>query len=155
MGTNQLSLDALLTPKQIITGKEPEDITFELPISYDSFLTNNIVFPIVDADPEEELPFDCGGKIYDRARATNGDCLLVWHAIYDPPGPHAVQVYLALQDKRKGTLYGIGPPIAVTTSNLCQFSLDSANYDVDAARLSCPLAGEKRPIHHRMRHHQR
>ncbi len=131
LGTNQLPLDALLTPKQIITGKEPEDITFELPISYDSFLTNNIVFPIVDADPEEELPFDCGGKIYDRARATNGDCLLVWHAIYDPPGPHAVQAYLALEDKREGTLYGIGPPIAVTTSNLCQFSLDCANYDPD------------------------
>jgi len=131
LGTNQLSLDALLTPRQIITGKEPEDITFELPISYDSFITNNIVFPIVDADPEEELPFDCGGKVYDRERATNGDCMLVWHAIYDPPGPHAVQVYLALQDKREGTLSGIGPPIAVTTSNLCQFSLDSANYDVD------------------------
>jgi len=130
-GTNELSLDALLTPKQIITGKEPEDITFELPISYGSFITNNIVFPIVDADPEEELPFDCGGKVYDRERATNGDCLLIWHAIYDPPGRHAVQVYLALKDEREGTLYGIGPPIAVTTSNLCQFSLDSANYDVE------------------------
>ena len=129
LGTNQLSLDALLTPRQIITGKEPEDITFELPIRYDSFVTNNIVFPIVDADPEEELPFDCGGKVYGRKRATNGDCLLVWHAIYDPPGRHAVQIYLALEDKRGGTLYGIGPPIPVTTSNLCQFSLDCANYD--------------------------
>jgi len=130
-GTNKLSLDALLTPKQILTGKEPEDITFDLPISYDFFITNNVVFPIVDADPEEELPFDCGGKVYDRECATNGDCLLIWHAIYDPPGRHAVQVYLALDDKREGTLYGIGPPIAVTTSNLCQFSLDCVNYDVE------------------------
>jgi hypothetical protein len=130
-GTNQLSLSALLTPKQIVTGNEPEDITFELPISYDAITNKNSLFVVVDADPEEELKIDSGGKVYERERATNGDCLVVWHAIYDPPGRHAVQVYLILEDKREGTFIIFGPPIAVTTTNLCQFSLDSVNYDVD------------------------
>ena len=130
-GTNQLSLGALLTPKQIVTGNEPEDITFELPISYDAITNKNSLFVVVDADPEEELKIDSGGKVYERERATNGDCLVVWHAIYDPPGRHAVQVYLILEDKREGTFIIFGPPIAVTTTNLCQFSLDSVNYDVD------------------------
>lgn len=127
-GTNRLTLEALLTPKQIITGREPEEITLELPIRYDAFATNNIVFPVVDADPEAGLP-DGGGKVYERRCATNGDCLLVWHTIYDPPGRHAVQVYLALDDKVEGTLYGMGPPVTITTSNLCQFSVDCANYE--------------------------
>ena len=131
LGTNHHSLCALLTPKQIITGKEPEDITFELPISYEAITNGNILHVVVDGDPEELYKFDSGGKVCDHERASNGDCLLVWHAIYDPPGPHAVQVYLALNDKREGVLSMDGPAIAVTTSNLCQFSLDCVNYDVD------------------------
>jgi len=130
-GTNTLSLCALLTPKQIITGKEPEDITFEFPIRYDAITNNNILFVNVDGDPEEVVKFDSGGKVYDRERAANGDCLVVWHAIFDPPGRHAVQVYVVLEDKREGRLYMSGPPVAVTTSNLCQFSLDCVNYDAD------------------------
>ena len=130
-GTNRLSLCALLTPKQIITGKEPEDITFEFPISYDAITNGNILFVNVDGDPAEEWKLDSGGKVYDRERATNGDYLLVWHAIYDPPGRHAVQTYLVLMDDREGRMYMNGPPVAVTTTNLCQFSLDCVNYDVD------------------------
>jgi len=130
-GTNQLSLDALLTPRQIFTGKEPEDVISEFPISYDVITNHNMLRLIVDADPEDESKLDSGGIVYDCERATNGDCLVVWHAIYDPPGPHAVQAYLVLDDKREGILYMWGRPIVVTTSNLCQFSLDSSSYDVD------------------------
>jgi hypothetical protein len=130
-GTNKLSLCALLTPKQIITGNEPEDITLEFPISYDVITNGNILFVNVDGDPKEQWKLDSGGKVYDRERATNGDYLLVWHAIYDPPGPHAVQAYLVLEDDREGRMYMNGPPVAVTTTNLCQFSLDCVNYDVD------------------------
>lgn len=130
-GTNQLSLDALLTPKQILPGREPEDITFEFPISYNVITNNNMLRLIVDGDPEEEFKMDSGGVVYDCERATNGDCLVIWHAIYDPPGRHAVQAYLVLDNPHGEILYMWGRPIAVTTSNLCQFSLDCVNYDVD------------------------
>ena len=129
--TNKLSLAEMLTPKQVFTGKEPEDITFELPIRYDVVTNNNSLFVIVDADPAEQLKIDSGGKVYDCERAANGDCLIIWHAIYDPPGRRAVQAYLILDDKREGVLSLWGPPVVVTTSNLCQFSLDCANYDPD------------------------
>ncbi|MDR3459925.1 MAG: hypothetical protein P4N60_21055 [Verrucomicrobiae bacterium] len=128
-GTN-LSLPTLLKPTQIITGKEPEDMTFEFPIRYEAMTNDdNLLKVVVDADPEQQFPMDAGGNAYDRERATNGDYLFVWHTIYDPPGPHAVQAYFVLGDKREGNLYINGPPVAVTTSNLCQFSLDCANYD--------------------------
>ncbi len=129
-GTNQLSLDAMLTPRQIFTGKEPEDITIEFPIKYDVLTTNknNLLRVVVDADPGEDFPMDSGGDIYDSERATNGDCLIIWHTIYDPPGLHAVQSYLVLDD-REGRLYLWGRPVTITTSNLCQFSLDCVNYD--------------------------
>ena len=130
-GTNQLSLDALLTPKQILPGREPEDITFEFPISYNVITNNNMLRLIVDGDPEEEFKMDSGGVVYDCERATNGDCLVIWHAIYDPPGAHAVQAYLVLDNPRGEILYMWGRPVAITTSNLCQFSLDCVNYDVD------------------------
>jgi hypothetical protein len=130
-GTSQLSLDALLTPKQILPGREPEDITFEFPISYNVITNNNMLRLIVDGDPEEEFKMDSGGVVYDCERATNGDCLVIWHAIYDPPGAHAVQAYLVLDNPRGEILYMWGRPIAVTTSNFCQFSLDCVNYDAD------------------------
>ncbi len=63
-------------------------------------------------------------------RATNGDCLLVWHTIYDPPGPHAVQVQLFWNSDKGGFLACRSPAIPITTSNLCQFSLASSTYDV-------------------------
>ena len=143
-GTN-LTLATLLTPRQIITGNEPEDITFEFPIRYE-IMTNddNLLQVVVDADPEQQFPMDAGGKAYDLARATNGDYQVVWHTVYDPPGRHAVQAYFVLGDKREGNLYINGPPVAVTTSNLCQFSLDCVNYDVDAgARFHARLPEQK------------
>jgi len=130
-GTNQLSFDALLAPKQILLNREPEDITFEFPISYNVITNNNMLRLIVDGDPEEEFIMDSGGVVYDCERATNGDCLVIWHAIYDPPGAHAVQACLVLDEPHGEILYMWGRPIAVTTSNLCQFSLDSAIYDIE------------------------
>ncbi len=57
--------------------------------------------------------------------------LLVWHTIFDPPRTHAVQARLLWTNERGGYYLGCGPAIAVTTSNLCQFSLDSSTYDVE------------------------
>jgi hypothetical protein len=130
-GTNRLSLAQLMTPRQIITGDEPEDLTFELPVSYDVITNLGALVLLVDAEMDIPMIPDRGARIQDCKRATNGDCLLVWHAIYDPPGRHAVQVQLIHTDWRQAEYFDKSPAIPVVTSNLCQFSLDSATYDVE------------------------
>jgi hypothetical protein len=88
---------------------------------------------LLDADPDPEAMFapDSGAKMQERGRAANGDCLLVWHTIYDPPGPHAIQVGWTLQDTNGAEYWGRGPALFVATSNLCHFSLASAYFDVE------------------------
>jgi hypothetical protein len=128
--TNQPSLAELLTPKQIITGGEPENLTFGVRVSYDAITNLGSLILLVDADPAEPMG-DSGGRIQDCNRAGNGDCLLVWHTIFDPPGRHAVQVQLVLSTRQGGEYLLKGPAIPVVTTNLCQFSLNSATYSVE------------------------
>jgi hypothetical protein len=130
--SNRLSLAELMTPRQVLTGNEPEALTFEFPVSYDA-ITNHGFFLLLDADMDPGSMFapDNGAKIQERSRAPNGDCLLVWHTIYDPPGQHALQVELTWDNAHGAETWCRGPAISVVTSNLCQFSLDSANYDVE------------------------
>jgi len=130
--SNHLSLAELMTPKQVFTGHEPEDLTFEFPVCYDA-ITNHGFFLLLDADTDPGSMFapDSGAKVQELSRAANGDCLLVWHTIYDPPGQHALQVELTWYNDKGAETWCRGPAIPVTTSNLCQFSLDCANYDVE------------------------
>ena len=130
-GTNRPSLAELLTPKQIITGAEPEDLTFELPVSYDVITNRGELTLVADANPESVEEPDSGAKLQECNRAANGDCLLVWHTIYDPPGEHAIQAQLFWESDKRGYFETKGPAIPIVTSNLCQFSLDSSSYDID------------------------
>ena len=96
-GTNQLTLDEMLTLRQITTGKEPDMATFEVPISYDA-LTNiagNLLL-LVDTGPVGES-FGAGAELQDCERATNGNCLLIWNTTYDSPGKHFLQVQLVVE----------------------------------------------------------
>ncbi len=130
--SNQISLAELMTPRQVLTGHEPEDLTFEFPVSYDA-ITNHGFFLLLDADMDPGSMFapDSGAKIQERSRAANGDCQLIWHTIFDPPGQHALQVELTWYNASGAETWCRGPAISVVTSNLCQFSLDSATYDVE------------------------
>jgi hypothetical protein len=130
--TNSLTLAELMTPRQVLTGREPEDLTFQFPVSYDA-VTNHGFFLLLDADTDPASMFapDSGAKVQERIRATNGDCLLIWHTIFDPPGEHALQVELTWFNTNGAETWCRGPAISVTTSNFCQFSLDSATYDVE------------------------
>jgi hypothetical protein len=127
-----LTLAELMTPRQVLTGREPEDLTFQFPINYDAIGEHGF-FLLLDAETNADAMFapDSGAKIQERLRAANGDCLLVWHTIFDPPGQHALQVELTWDDAKGAETWCRGPAIAITTSNLCQFSLDSSTYDVE------------------------
>ena len=87
-----LSLNEMLTLRQVITGKEPELATFELPISYDVIRQIGNLSLLCDADPSEEY----GGDVETRElqRATNGNCRITWNTTYEAPGKHFLQACL-------------------------------------------------------------
>jgi HEAT repeat protein len=130
-GANLPTMADLLTPKQVITGSEPEELTYEIPVSYGA-VANGQICLLLDADTNTEnlnAP-DSGANIQESLRAANGDTLLVWHTIFDPPGKHALQVEWTYVDTNGSESHGRGPAIPVATSNFCQFSLDCATYDI-------------------------
>lgn len=128
--SNRLSLAGLMTPRQVFTGNEPEEFTFQFPINYD-VITNQGFLLLLDADMKPGSLFapDSGAEIQERKRAPNGDCLLVWHTIFDPPGQHALQTELVWHNEKGAEMWCRGPASSVVTSNLCQFSLASAHFD--------------------------
>jgi hypothetical protein len=134
-GTNRLSLAELLTPRRVGGPEEPEVITFELPIHYEVLTNLGSLTLLADADLETSAMADSGARVTLPGRAANGDSLLAWHTIYDPAGPHAIQVLLFWADKRGGEFWIKGPALSVVTSNLCQFSLSSANFDPEAGAI--------------------
>jgi hypothetical protein len=144
--TNPPSLAELLTPKPIIAGGEPENLTFDVPVNYDAITNLGALILLVDADPGKPMG-DSGGRIQDCNRADNGDCLLVWHTIFDPPGNHAVQVQLVLSSRRGGEYLLKGPAIPVVTTNFCQFSLNSATYEVERGAIFHTRLPEKNGLY--------
>lgn len=139
-GTTQLTLDELLTVKQIITGQEPDIATFEVPASYDA-VTNvegNLRL-LVDADPEES-PSSDEAELPECERATNGNCLLVWNTTYDPPGKHYLQaqlLYVPKEDQDEVKLKG--PLVSFLSSNLCQFDASYSGFDSRGATFYAKL----------------
>ncbi|NOS71288.1 MAG: hypothetical protein HOP33_15315 [Verrucomicrobia bacterium] len=129
-GTNQLSLDEMLTLKQIVTGAEPEVVTFELPISYNA-LTNLeatvelYVDPVADNDSDE----GCQAGMIECKPAANGNSLLSWYTIFEAPGTHTLQAGLDLTEPLAPPGEIIGPFHEFTVSNLCQFSIESARFN--------------------------
>ena len=129
-GTNLYSMTELLTLKQIVTGGEPETVTFELPIACDA-LTNLgsihlYVDPVIPDNSDADLAGCTAGWLECR-RATNGNCLLVWDTIYEAPGPHVLQAGLWLEEER--ALDVVGPLSPFSISNICQFSVESSVFN--------------------------
>jgi hypothetical protein len=152
-GTNKLTLDELLSVKQIITGEEPDIATFEIPISYDAVTNIGVIHLLIDAGgPEptdsvwiasspEVRAYDGGGELQECSCATNGNCLLAWNTTYDPPGQHALQAQLLCTDRQKGwhTFEVRGPVAPFFSSNICQFDPFYSEFDSSGAILHAKL----------------
>jgi hypothetical protein len=128
-GTNRLTLDELLTLKQVTTGDEPEKVTFELPVNHD--VLTNIGAPYLFVDParDEDSDEGCVAGEFEWRRATNGNCLIVLSTIYESPGKHALQMGLELNESDRRDEPVVGPVAPFVVSNLCQFSLSSAHFN--------------------------
>jgi hypothetical protein len=128
-GTNQLTLGEMLTLKQIITGAEPETVTFEMPVSYDVVTKLGRLFLFIDPANNDDSDEGCNVQQMECDRAHNGDCLLVWSTIFESFGKHALQAGLLVNELPPNSRDIIGPLLPFTITNLCQFSLSSAYFD--------------------------
>ena len=137
LGLNPLDPNNPFTLKQIITGDEPDIITFEIPISY-NLLTNvgglNLNINGVDATLEEIDP------------ATNGHCLLVWNSTYEPPlRQHLLQAQIMLNGvgaPSTAKLSGMGQLITFYSSNVVQFFESGSMFDDNGAYLDARLPSQ-------------
>jgi hypothetical protein len=130
--TNEFSRGNILALHQIITGTEPELITFELPVSYDVLTNIGQLQLYVDPVPDPDSELGNSAQQVECRRATNGNCQLSWNTIYEAPGKHALQAAMLISDRRESSPREFnGPFKSFIITNLCQFSLTSAQFEHD------------------------
>lgn len=131
-GTNHPTLTEMLRLTPVVSGAQPEVVTFELPIAYDVLTNLGSLHLFIDFTGREDEDSDLGfeARQSECERATNGNCRLVWNTIFEAPGSHALQAGLLLERAPQESLNQeiSGLMTAFVVSNLCQFSLESANF---------------------------
>jgi len=135
----KLTLDELLTARQITNGQEPNIATFEVPISYDIVTNVGELRLIVDGGGEGLMISP--SEMQEAVRATNGHCLLTWNTIFDAPGQHALQVELQYVEKKKNwrPVEIRGPVLPFFSTNICQFNPQFSQYDSRGVTLYAKL----------------
>ncbi|HEX7861393.1 MAG TPA: hypothetical protein VF773_13755 [Verrucomicrobiae bacterium] len=123
------SISDLMSLKAITTGREPETVTFELPIHYESLCRHATISLLVDPVQDPDSGPDSMASEITAAAAPNGNTLLIWSALYEAPGPHTLQIALDLNDAEsfdggyeKNSETILGPTTTVTNSNLLQLA---------------------------------
>ena len=99
-GKTPLTLDEMLTLKQIITGDEPGAATFEVPLSFDAVTNIGELDLLID----DSHSFHGWMESQTCERATNGNCLLIWNTTIDPPGSMLFRLNLFALRRRPATL---------------------------------------------------
>lgn len=121
MQANELTLDQMLTLKQVITGEEPSIASFEVPISYDAL--TNIGYVSLLANPDRSSPdaIDFASN-QETVRATNGNCLIQWNVVIEKPGTYLLRAYLCTRAMKKinDIVKVLGPPLDFVSSNEMQ-----------------------------------
>lgn len=142
-GTNLMTLSEMLMLHQVITGAEPETVTFEVSIKYD--VLTNIGSLTLYIDPcKDDSDEGCQVGQLECRPATNGNCLLVWNTIFESPGKHALLAGLDLEQPERSDEEIVGPVIPFVLTNLCQFSLTSVHFQREhGVTLSAKLAESK------------
>jgi hypothetical protein len=138
-GTDHITMNQMLTLKEVTTGEEPEIATFEVPLSYDLLMKIGILRLLVDAKQGEYQPGK--GEFVECQRATNGDCLLEWNTMVDSPGQHYLQAQLIVTKRLhyKDSFKITGPTMPFYSSNICQFDPFDSSFDSRGAILHAKL----------------
>jgi hypothetical protein len=126
IGQAPLDVNNPLTLKQVITGEEPDIVTFEIPVSYNA-LTNMGGLEL-SANSENTI-------LSDLECATNGNCLLVLNTSYEKPGLLNFQATLSLNDgPDDSSIRSVNGTLATYDSpNVVQFFEESSGFDDSGA----------------------
>ncbi len=138
---NTRTIDDLLSIRQILTGQEPDIVTFEVPVNFDAVTNIGRLELLVDEDTADLSKSD-GAELVGCSRSTNGNCLLVWNTGMDAPGAHAVQAQFSYADgvKRNRRLIEVkGPVTPYYSSNICQFVSERCSLSAQGAALYAKL----------------
>jgi hypothetical protein len=129
LGSAPFETNNPLTLKQVVTGDEPDIVTFEVPVNPSWLATNGALTLFVDG---ENAAF---AACVAAPEGTN--CLLKWNTTYEPPGQHYPAAYLSLSDHTSGQGVGraFGKLAPFYSPNVLQFDEASGQYDENGAVL--------------------
>ena len=120
-GAPRRSLEDFLTLHQIQSGVEPDCLNFEVPIAFAELGWLGLVDLLVDPDKPGE---GVTNQIFAWEPTENGNCVFEWPALLFPPGRHEIRAELRRPAPRHTEAEFktfVGPPLIVSTTNLCQF----------------------------------
>jgi hypothetical protein len=133
-GTNKLTLNQMLVLNQVVTGEEPERITFLFPMKYEAVTNIARLDLFVDPTDANDNEVSSAALATRLECDTNGNCRLIWNTLFEPPGKHALQAAIIFETNPNENI--VGPIAPFTVGNLCQFSASSMNFDKE---LGSPL----------------
>jgi hypothetical protein len=141
-GDSKPSLREMLTLRPVGWQDDPGIAAFELPISYAALTNLSVLRLLVDTEPGREAR-GARGEFQECARATNGNCLLLWNTLYDPPGQHALLAHLQYDRRGRDDSADLtGPVLPFVSSNVFYFDEPMATtFGPRGAFFSARLAG--------------
>jgi hypothetical protein len=141
-GESKPNLREMLTLRAVGGQEDPGIAAFELPISYAALTNLSLLRLLVDTEPGREAR-GARGEFQECARATNGNCLLLWNTLYDPPGQHALLAHLQYDRRGRDDSADLtGPVLPFVSSNVFYFDDPmAAEFGPKGAFLSARLAG--------------
>ncbi len=130
---SQFAMENPLTLTLISTGDEPDIVTFEAPISYDT-VTNSGNSLTLRMNGIEVSLGEC-------RRAGNGNCLLAFNMDFDPTGRHFLSAVYRLGTEPDGhpVMTGGGPFFPFVSSNAVQFFENGSMFDDTSAYLDAKV----------------
>lgn len=107
-----------LALKQIITGREPDLVTFEVSVQFNKLRGAEYLRLVVEPrDDEDQAGLNEG--FLECLESTNGNCLLEWTPKVVSPGSHHLRAMLYCpHSKKKKNWVFMGPILTLNESNL-------------------------------------
>jgi hypothetical protein len=135
LSQNPLDPSNPLTLRQVITGDEPDVVTFEVPINYNALTSiGGVNLNVNGVDVEFE----------DFTNASDGNTLLIWNTTYQSPGQDYLQAQLTINNAGDdaAVVTGVGTIAPFNSTNAMQFFAADSLFDANTAFLDAQLPAQ-------------